>query len=129
VDTIDVITDHAFSAPSDASGITMIYWHGPWCSGSHDNAFGFRRCGFEYWIHAYWMKAGERKRSWEWVEQFHTAMKPLSTEAVYVNGLENEDDERVVSAYGNKYERLIRLKRKYDPDNFFRVNQNIKPTL
>jgi Berberine and berberine like len=54
-------------------------------------------------------------------------MKPLSTEAVYVNGLENEDDERVISAYGDNYERLTKVKSKYDPDNFFRVNQNIKP--
>jgi hypothetical protein len=126
-DTIDVIADYTHSAPSEASGISMIYWHGPWCSGSHDNAFGFRRAGFEYWIHTYWKKAGERKRSWEWVEQFYAAMKPLSTEAAYVNGLEDEGDERVMSAYGRKYARLTWIKRKYDPDNFFRVNQNIKP--
>jgi len=126
-DTIDVIADYTHSAPSEASGISMIYWHGPWCSGSHDNAFGFRRTGFEYWIHTYWKKAGERKRSWEWVEQFYAAMKPLSTGAVYVNGLEDEGDDRVLSAYGSKYARLTWIKRKYDPDNFFRVNQNIKP--
>jgi hypothetical protein len=44
-----------------------------------------------------------------------------------VNGLENEGDERVMSAYGRKYTHLTGIKRKYDPDNFFRVNQNIKP--
>jgi FAD/FMN-containing dehydrogenase len=126
-DTIEVIAEHTSSAPTEASGITMIYWHGPWCSAPHDNAFGFRRVGFEYWIHAYWRKAGERKRSWEWVEQFHAALSPLSSEAVYVNGLENEDAERVRSAYGNNYERLSRIKHKYDPGNFFRVNQNIIP--
>ncbi|MBF6570408.1 MAG: FAD-binding oxidoreductase [Candidatus Binataceae bacterium] len=126
-DVIDVIADYTHSAPSEASGISIIYWHGPWCSGSHDNAFGFRRTGFEYWIHTYWKKSGERKRSWEWVEQFYAAMKPLSTGAVYVNGLEDEGDERVVSSYGSKYARLTGIKREYDPDNFFRVNQNIKP--
>lgn len=126
-DTIDVIAQYTHSAPSEASGITMIYWHGPWCSGSHDNAFGFRHTGFEFWIHTYWKKASERLQSWAWVEQFHAAMKPLSTAAVYVNGLENEGRERVMAAYANKYQRLSKLKRKYDPDNFFRVNQNIKP--
>ena len=105
----------------------MIYWHGPWCSGAHDNAFGFRRIGFEYWIHTYWKKAAERKLPWEWVERFYKAMKPLSTEAVYVNGMEKEDDDRVISAYGDNYDRLTKVKRKYDPANFFRVNQNIKP--
>jgi FAD/FMN-containing dehydrogenase len=128
-DTIDVIAQYTHSAPSEASGITMMYWHGPWCSGSHDNAFGFRLTGFEFWIHTYWKKASERQQSWEWVERFHAAMKPLSTAAVYVNGLENEGHERVMAAYGNKYQRLTKLKRKYDPDNFFRVNQNIKPAL
>jgi FAD/FMN-containing dehydrogenase len=124
---IDVIAEYTSSAPSEESGITMIYWHGPWSSGSHDNAFGFRRPGFEYWIHTYWKKAVERRRPFEWVEEFYTAMEPLATEAVYVNGLENENDERVIAAYGDNYERLTKIKRKYDPANFFRVNQNVKP--
>jgi FAD/FMN-containing dehydrogenase len=126
---IDVIAEFTASAPSEESGITMIYWHGPWASGSHDNAFGFRRLGFEFWIHTYWKTASERKRPFEWVEQFYAAMAPLATEGVYVNGLENEAEERVIAAYGNKYERLRRIKKKYDPDNFFRINQNIKPAL
>jgi FAD/FMN-containing dehydrogenase len=126
-DLIDVIVEYASSAPSEASGITMIYWHGPWCSGSHDNAFGFRRTGFEYWVHTYWKKAHERRRASAWVEQFAAALEPLSTGAVYVNGLENEGFARVRAAYGDHYERLSQLKRKYDPDNFFRLNQNIRP--
>jgi len=126
---IEIIAEYTASAPSEESGITMIYWHGPWSSGTHDNAFGFRRLGFEYWIHSYWKKVAERERPFEWVEQFYAAMEPLATEAVYVNGLENEDDERVIAAYGSKYESLTRIKKKYDPDNFFRVNQNIKPAL
>ena len=47
---------------------------------------------------------------------------------VYVNFLENESEERVRTAYGaDKYDRLKSLKRKYDPENFFRINQNIPP--
>jgi FAD/FMN-containing dehydrogenase len=126
-DLIDVIAEYASNAPSEACGLTMIYWHGPWCSESHDNAFGFRRTGFEYWVHTYWKKAHERRLALEWVEQFFAAIVPMSTGAVYVNGLENEDDIRVRAAYGDHYDRLSQLKRKYDPDNFFRVNQNIRP--
>jgi hypothetical protein len=124
---IDVITEYASNAPSESSGITMMYWHGPWCSKPHDNAFGFRRTGYEFWVHSYWQKAEDRQKSWAWVEDFFTAMRPFSTGAVYVNGLENEGEERVRAAYGDKYERLTRIKRKYDANNFFRVNQNIKP--
>jgi FAD/FMN-containing dehydrogenase len=125
--TIDVITDFASSAPSESSGITMMYWHGPWVSQPHDNAFGFRRVGFEYWVHSYWQKNGVRKKSVQWVEDFFAALQPHSTGAVYVNDLEEEGAERVRAAYADKYDRLAALKRKYDPDNFFRVNQNIKP--
>ncbi|MGH9646540.1 MAG: FAD-binding oxidoreductase [Bryobacteraceae bacterium] len=126
-DIINVIEEYASNAPSEVSGITMMYWHGAWCSKPHDNAFGFRRTGYEFWVHSYWQQAEERKKSWAWVEDFFAAMRPFSSGAVYVNGLENEGDDRVRAAYGNKYQRLARIKAKYDADNFFRVNQNIKP--
>ena len=93
----------------------------------HDNGFGFRRTGFEYWVHTYWEKVSERKQSVAWVEEFFKAMDPLSTGAVYVNGLENEGHDRVRAAYGEHYERLTHIKQKYDPGNFFRTNQNIEP--
>jgi hypothetical protein len=124
---IETIVEHASNAPHEASGITMMYWHGPWCSRPHDNAFGFRRTGFEYWIHTYWQKAGEREKSCGWVAEFYRAMAPLSTGAVYVNDLEDEGEARVRAAYGDKYDRLSLIKRKFDPNNFFRVNQNIAP--
>jgi FAD binding domain-containing protein/berberine-like enzyme len=126
-DVVETIVEHASNAPHEASGITMMYWHGPWCAKPHDNAFGFRRIGFEFWIHSYWKKAGDRKESWDWVERFYGATEPLSTGAVYVNDLENEGEARVRAAYGDKYQRLSLIKRKFDPDNFFRVNQNIVP--
>ena len=124
---IETIVKNASNAPHEASGITMMYWHGPWSAKPHDNAFGFRRSGFEYWIHTYWQKAGERQKSCAWVEEFYRAMEPLSTGAVYVNDLENEGEARVRAAYGDKYDRLSLIKRKFDPGNFFRVNQNIAP--
>lgn len=125
-DIIDTIIEHASNAPHEASGVSMMYWHGSWSSKPHDNAFGFRKTGFEFWIHSYWQKTG-RKKSWAWVEQFYNAMEPFLTGAVYVNDLENEGDARVRAAYGNKYDRLSQLKRKFDPYNFFRINQNIPP--
>jgi hypothetical protein len=125
-DIIHTIIEHASKVPHDMSGITMMYWHGPWCAKPYDNAFGFRRPGFEFWIHTYWQKA-ERTKSWTWVEEFFRAMEPLSTGAVYVNDLENEGEARVRAAYGEKYDRLSLIKRKFDPDNFFRINQNIPP--
>jgi len=69
----------------------------------------------------------------EWARAFWEAMQPFSTGGVYVNYLGQEADEgaeRVQAAYGAaKYARLVALKNKYDPTNFFRLNQNIKPTV
>jgi Berberine and berberine like len=124
---IETIIEHASNAPHEASGVTLMYWHGPWCSKPQDNSFGFRRTGFEFWLHSYWQKASDRAKSSAWVEQFFAAMEPLSTGAVYVNDLENEGGDRVRAAYGDKYHRLSLIKRKFDADNFFRVNQNIMP--
>jgi FAD/FMN-containing dehydrogenase len=86
---------------------------------------GFRRPGFEYWIHAYWQDPAERESSHRWVNQFYQELQPFSTGAVYVNNLCGEGPERVKAAYGEKYMRLAEIKRKYDPDNVFRLNENI----
>jgi len=67
-----------------------------------------------------------------WARDFWQAMQPYSTGGVYVNYLGQEADEgveRIKAAYGpEKYQRLASLKKKYDPDNLFRLNQNIRPT-
>lgn len=66
-----------------------------------------------------------------WARDFWTAIQPYSTGGVYVNYLGDEADEgtdRIKAAYGpSKYQRLAALKKKYDPTNLFRLNQNIKP--
>jgi FAD/FMN-containing dehydrogenase len=68
----------------------------------------------------------------KWAREFWEAMQPFSTGAVYVNYLGREADEgpeRIKAAYGpEKYARLVALKKKYDPGNLFRLNQNIKPS-
>ena len=57
------------------------------------------------------------------------ALSPFASSGVYVNFLGNEGEERVRAAYGVNYERLVALKNKYDPTNFFSLNQNIRPTV
>ena len=63
----------------------------------------------------------------EWARAYWSALEPFHT-SVYVNFLMEEGQDRIRDAYGvTKYNRLRTLKRKYDPENFFRLNQNISP--
>jgi hypothetical protein len=63
----------------------------------------------------------------QWVRECWSALEPHSTGGVYVNHLGADEPERVRAAFGNNYARLVEVKQKYDPTNFFRLNQNIKP--
>ncbi len=65
----------------------------------------------------------------EWACDMWSALAPYSTGGVYMNFLGDEGQERVKAAYGlEKYQRLVALKERYDPTNFFRMNQNIRPS-
>jgi hypothetical protein len=74
------------------------------------------------------MDAAEDDQQVTWTREFFDAMKPYSTDGVYVNFLSQEGDDRVRAAYGDNYDRLVELKNEYDPENLFRLNQNIEPT-
>jgi FAD/FMN-containing dehydrogenase len=62
-----------------------------------------------------------------WARDYWEATHPYSSGAAYVNFMMEEGDGRIKATYGENYERLQKVKAKYDPDNFFRMNQNIKP--
>lgn len=64
-----------------------------------------------------------------WTKQYWEKLHPYSAGGAYVNFMMDEGEERVKATYGENYERLVTIKRKYDPNNLFRVNQNINPML
>jgi FAD/FMN-containing dehydrogenase len=63
----------------------------------------------------------------QWTRDYWTELHPTSVGGAYVNFLMDEGEDRVKAAYGGNYERLAQVKRRYDPDNIFHVNQNIRP--
>jgi FAD/FMN-containing dehydrogenase len=75
-----------------------------------------------------WDDPGEDMARIRWARESWDVMRPFSTGGVYANNLGEEGKERVEAAYGENYPRLLALKNKYDPTNFFRLNQNIRPT-
>jgi FAD/FMN-containing dehydrogenase len=74
-----------------------------------------------------WDNPAEDATRIRWARELWEAMRPFSTGGVYANNLGEEGTERIEAAYGENYARLLALKNKYDPSNFFRLNQNIKP--
>ncbi|HEV8474725.1 MAG TPA: BBE domain-containing protein, partial [Methylomirabilota bacterium] len=95
--------------------------------GEDETAFNGRAAGFTFNITAMTAGADGFDAEREWVRGLWTALAPYHT-SVYVNFLMDEGEERIRQAYGpERYDRLKALKRRYDPDNFFRLNQNIPP--
>jgi len=62
-----------------------------------------------------------------WARQYYDATIPYVSKGTYVNFMMKEGEEKVKAAYGENYDRMKSVKKKYDPDNFFHINQNIKP--
>jgi FAD/FMN-containing dehydrogenase len=92
-----------------------------------DSAFSGRNVGFTYNIGACTETADGFDEERQWVRDFWSALEPHQ-QGVYVNFLGDEGQDRVRESYGaEKYARLQELKGRYDPDNFFRINQNIPP--
>lgn len=65
----------------------------------------------------------------KWTKDYYEALHPYSAGGAYVNFMMDEGEDRIKATYGENYERLTKIKKKYDPNNLFRVNQNIKPAL
>lgn len=82
-------------------------------------------CGFH--VLGGWMDPADDEAVMRWARTFHQALAPCATGGVYVNVLGDGEDDRVAAAYGGNYPRLVELKTKWDPDNLFRMNCNIKP--
>jgi FAD/FMN-containing dehydrogenase len=90
-------------------------------------AYPHRDAQFVMNVHCRWMEAADDQRCIGWARDFFKASAPFASAGVYVNFLSADEGDRVASAYGANYPRLAQVKRQYDPENLFRVNQNIKP--
>jgi len=78
-------------------------------------------------VHGRWENAADDKKCIEWARGFFKDAAPFATGGVYVNFLTEEETDRLRAAYGPGYNRLVKVKKKYDPQNLFRMNQNIAP--
>src|SRR6267142_3180620 len=78
--------------------------------------------------HTRWRDKAQDSACVAWARQLFEATTPFAAGSVYVNFMPGDENDRVEKAYGTNYRRLAEIKRRYDPDNLFRMNQNIRPT-
>jgi FAD/FMN-containing dehydrogenase len=90
-------------------------------------AFAYREAKFATVVAGMWPDAADNDKNIAWVKDYYRAVQPHSLAGGYVNFMAGDDQDRVRDNYKGNYERLIAIKRKYDPGNLFHMNQNIKP--
>jgi FAD/FMN-containing dehydrogenase len=90
-------------------------------------AFGHRDANFAMVIAGLWPDPAQNEQNIDWVREYYDAIAPHSELGAYVNFLAGDDQARIRESYGANYDRLVEVKRAYDPDNVFSMNQNIKP--
>jgi len=90
-------------------------------------AYGHRDARFVLNVHGRWNEAADDQKCIGWARDFFNVSAPYASAGAYVNFMTEEEGDRVGAAYGSNYERLVQVKRRYDPENVFHFNQNIKP--
>jgi FAD/FMN-containing dehydrogenase len=134
---VDELDDGAIAAtverhravPSPSSEIHFHHFGGAVARvGDDESAFGNRSAEYVLNVIARSPEADGFEEIVAWARGTTDALAPVSREGAYVNFMGDARDERLRAAYGHaKYERLVDLKRQYDPTNLFRLNQNIAP--
>ncbi len=125
---IDSILEYAARLPSPQCEIFIGTIGGQTARVAPDAmAYSSRDANYVMNVHARWDEVQQDEACIGWARSFFAASKPFASDGAYVNFLTEEEAGRVEFAYGPSYRRLVELKRTYDPDNVFRMNQNIKP--
>lgn len=127
---IDAILTWSDGLPGGPSALLFEHMQGAVGRvGAHDTAFSNRAAKYNFTIVSVWENADEDDRNIKWTRGFGDAMEALATGAGYVNYMTaDEGAGRIRATYAANYERLAAIKKKYDPTNFFSVNQNIAPS-
>lgn len=128
----DSSIEHMVSAleniPSPLTQIELAYLGGAAGRvGAGETAFGDRSSPFVVNLLGNWAEEAEDAGNVSWVRNLFQVLRPAMTPGVYVNFMSGDEDDRVPEAYRERWERLVAIKSQYDPENLFRLNQNIRP--
>jgi len=124
----DVVIEYVEKLPSPQCEIFFGALGGATTRPAPDSAaYAHRDAMFVMNFHGRWEDPADDERCIRWARDFFNASAPFASGGVYVNFLTADEGLRIRAAYGPNYDRLTQVKRKYDPGNLFRMNQNIKP--
>ena len=131
--TDEAIAKHYYfgrSLPTMLSGMHLYPVNGAAAKvGKKDTAWNYRDAVWAEVIIGVDPDPANKEKITDWTMEYWKALHPFSAGGAYVNFMMEEGENRVKASYGENYERLVTIKNKYDPDNLFRVNQNIKPRV
>ena len=128
-EVIGLLVDAFERVPSAMTGIVIEQFHGATTRiDPTATAYPHREPGYNMVLTGEWLDPAEDEENISWVHSTFDALRPHTTDAVYVNYMAADEPERVRSAYGPNWGRLVALKRTWDPDNVFHLNQNIDPS-
>lgn len=127
---IDTLIQHTAALPSPECEIFIGLLGGKINRSAPDAiAYPHREAVYVLNVHTRWTEASDDQRCVGWARQLFAATAPYATGSVYINFLTDDEGSRIADAYGANYARLKAIKGKYDPDNLFKQNQNIPPTV
>ena len=135
-DFLEALTDDAIDAIVEVGdrmprGLSQVHIHHLGGAMAEEpvggSAFTNRHAGFVFNLVAEWLDPAEDAENIEWTRTAFETLRPHRSGGAYINFLGDDGEARVRAAYGLNYDRLAELKHRYDPDNVFRMNQNIKP--
>jgi FAD/FMN-containing dehydrogenase len=127
-EAIDVHLEHGPKVPSVHSTVHIYPINGA-CHrvAADETAFAYRDATFATVIAGMWPDPAENDANIAWVREYFDATAPHAEAGGYVNFMSGDDQGQLRASYRGNYDRLVEVKRAYDPDNLFRVNQNIAP--
>jgi FAD/FMN-containing dehydrogenase len=127
-DAIDVVLRYAAAVPTPHCEIFLGLIGGKANSLPPEaTAYPHRNVQFAMNVHGRWMDPADDAKVVGWAREFFTAAAPHAAGSVYINFLTQDEGARIHEAYGPNYQRLLNIKQRYDPDNLFRFNHNIRP--
>jgi FAD/FMN-containing dehydrogenase len=128
-DAIDNMIEQFSACPSGMTGMILEHLHGAATKvRPEDTAFPHRDTGYSLLIASVWLESADTDSNIAWTRETFNILEQFMRDGSYVNYLgDDESSDRIKSAYGVNYDRLQKLKTRYDPDNVFHLNQNIAP--